>query len=88
MPINLPAGLPARKTLEKEGDPAEAVAARMVEVLSGHALYATSPNWDQKWLSDLLEAGGGRESEDEVRWMEALDGVERVEVVFVDLGRS
>ena len=28
----------------------------MVEVLSGHRLYATAPSWDGQWLSKLLRA--------------------------------
>lgn len=47
-----------RATLAAKGQPAAAVAGRMVEVLTGHDLYASSPEWDGKWLSDLLEAGG------------------------------
>jgi hypothetical protein len=30
----------------------------MVERLSGHALYASAPSWDGKWLSALLRAAG------------------------------
>lgn len=48
----------SRAVLEENGEPADAVARRMVETLSGHDLYASAPEWDGKWLSDLLEAGG------------------------------
>lgn len=34
------------------------VAARMVEVLTGHTLCASAPSWDGKWLSVLLRAAG------------------------------
>ena len=42
--------------LRREGEPHEAVARRMLEVLSGHALYASAPSWDGQWLSRLLRA--------------------------------
>jgi hypothetical protein len=48
----------SRERLEAEGEPAADVARRAVEALSGHDLYASAPEWDGKWLSDLLEAGG------------------------------
>jgi hypothetical protein len=48
----------SREKLTAEGAPADAVARRAVEALSGHDLYASAPEWDGKWLSDLLEAGG------------------------------
>jgi hypothetical protein len=47
-----------RETLLREGESVERVAARMVEVLSGHDLFASAPSWDGKWLSLLLRAGG------------------------------
>ncbi len=47
-----------RATLLARGEPVDAVARRAVAALSGHDLYASSPEWDGKWLSDLLEAGG------------------------------
>ena len=47
-----------RAQLEREGEPHEAVARRMVAVLSGHDLYASAPSWDGKWLSLLLRAAG------------------------------
>lgn len=50
-------GIP-RATLEREGASVEAVAARMVDVLAGHQLYASAPSWDGKWLSALLRAAG------------------------------
>lgn len=48
----------SRATLEAEGEPHEAVARRMLDTLSGHELYASSPSWDGKWLSVLLRAAG------------------------------
>lgn len=45
-----------RARLEAEGTPHDVVARRMVEVLSGHALFASAPSWDGKWLSALLRA--------------------------------
>lgn len=48
----------SRDTLVREGTPHDAVAARMVEVLSGHRLFASAPSWDGKWLSAVLRAGG------------------------------
>ncbi len=47
-----------RATLLARGEPVDAVARRAVAALSGNDLYASSPEWDGKWLSDLLEAGG------------------------------
>lgn len=48
----------SRPALEAEGEPHEAVARRMLEALSGHELYASSPSWDGKWMSVLLRAAG------------------------------
>ncbi|WP_061931450.1 hypothetical protein [Aureimonas sp. AU22] len=47
-----------RERLEREGLAAEALAGRMLEVLAPHALYASAPSWDGKWLSVLLRGGG------------------------------
>nr|WP_184089886.1 transcriptional regulator [Sphingomonas xinjiangensis] len=47
-----------RAQLERDGTPYDAVAARMVAVLSGHDLFASAPSWDGKWLSTLLRAAG------------------------------
>lgn len=46
----------ARATLERDGTPHHQVAARMVELLTGHDLLASAPSWDGKWLSALLRA--------------------------------
>ena len=46
----------ARETLVHEGTAHEIVAARMVEALSGHALFASAPSWDGKWMSAVLRA--------------------------------
>jgi len=50
-------GIP-RDRLEREGTPHDAVARRMVEVLTGHDLLASAPSWDGGWLSRLLRAAG------------------------------
>jgi hypothetical protein len=47
-----------RSTLERDGTPHDVVAARMIEALTGHQLYASAPSWDGKWLSALLRAAG------------------------------
>jgi hypothetical protein len=47
-----------RALLEREGEPHDRVAARMVEALAGHDLLASAPSWDGKWLSTLLRAAG------------------------------
>jgi hypothetical protein len=47
-----------RAILARDGMPHDEVATRMVEVLSGHDLYASAPSWDGKWLSVLLRAAG------------------------------
>jgi hypothetical protein len=44
--------------LLRDGEPHDAVARRMVDTLSGHALYASAPSWDGQWLSRLLRAAG------------------------------
>ncbi len=43
-----------RERLLAEGEAPADVARRMLEVLSGHQLYASAPSWDGKWLSVLL----------------------------------
>jgi hypothetical protein len=48
----------SRHLLLAEGVAVEAVAAEMIETLTGHDLYASSPSWDGKWLSVLLRAAG------------------------------
>jgi hypothetical protein len=45
-----------RARIEAEGTPHDMVARRMVEVLTGHDLFASAPSWDGKWLSALLRA--------------------------------
>jgi hypothetical protein len=47
-----------REQLISEGTPHDEVAKRMLDVLSGHALYATAPSWDGQWLSRLLRGAG------------------------------
>lgn len=48
----------SRELLASEGVPVEQIAREMVEVLTGHDLYASAPSWDGKWLSVLLRAAG------------------------------
>ena len=48
----------SREKLASEGEPHHLVAARMVQVLSGHDLFASAPSWDGKWLSALLRGAG------------------------------
>lgn len=45
-----------RAEIEANGTPHDVVAQRMIDVLSGHALFASAPSWDGKWLSALLRA--------------------------------
>lgn len=47
-----------RERLIAEGEAHDKVARRMLDVLSGHALYATAPSWDGQWLSRLLRGAG------------------------------
>lgn len=47
-----------RPVLEADGSPHDVVARRMVDVLSGHDLFASAPSWDGKWLSVLLRRAG------------------------------
>jgi len=47
-----------RESLLRDGMPHEALARRMVALLSGHDLTASAPSWDGKWLSVLLRAAG------------------------------
>ena len=46
----------SRERLASEGKAHGDVAARMIEALTGHDLYASAPSWDGKWLSALLRA--------------------------------
>lgn len=48
----------ARERLVAEGTRHDEVARRMIDVLTGRALYATAPSWDGQWLSKLLRAAG------------------------------
>ncbi|CZT36739.1 3'-5' exonuclease [Rhizobium sp. 9140] len=48
----------SRRRLHLEGTPVADVARDMLETLEGHALYASAPSWDGKWLSVLLRTGG------------------------------
>ena len=46
----------SRDMLAAEGEPHDHVAARMLEALDGHDLFASAPSWDGKWLSALLRS--------------------------------
>jgi hypothetical protein len=48
----------AREQLQEKGEPHAAVAHRMLDRLAPHALFATAPSWDGKWLSVLLRSAG------------------------------
>lgn len=48
----------SRDLLAAEGEPHDRVAARMLEALDGHDLFASAPSWDGKWLSALLRSAG------------------------------
>ena len=48
----------SRETLVRDGVPHDIVARQMVEALTGHALFASAPSWDGKWMSVLLRAAG------------------------------
>lgn len=48
----------AKDLLLAEGVAAEVVGKEMLQSLSAHDLYASSPSWDGKWLSVLLRAAG------------------------------
>lgn len=47
-----------RERLMTQGTPHDVVAKHMLDVLSGHALFATAPSWDGQWLSRLLRGAG------------------------------
>lgn len=48
----------SRERLEREGEPHDQVARRLLDVLSPHIVYVSAPSWDGKWLSVLLRAAG------------------------------
>jgi len=47
-----------RERLLRDGMAHDALARRMLDLLSGHDLTASAPSWDGKWLSALLRAAG------------------------------
>jgi hypothetical protein len=47
-----------RDQLLAEGEPHDAVARRLLEMLGPHQVYVTAPSWDGMWLSKLLRAAG------------------------------
>jgi len=48
----------SRDMLVAEGEPHEAVCARLVAAFEGHTACASAPTWDGHWLSMLLRAAG------------------------------
>lgn len=48
----------SRARLVEVGEAHDDVAARMMEALGGHDLFASAPSWDGKWLSVLLRGAG------------------------------
>jgi hypothetical protein len=48
----------SRTELLAAGAPHAEIARHMLEILTGHLVYASSPSWDGKWLSVLLRAAG------------------------------
>jgi hypothetical protein len=48
----------SRAQLEAEGTPHDTVAHRLLDALGEHAVYASAPSWDGKWLSVLLRGAG------------------------------
>jgi hypothetical protein len=48
----------SRTALIADGIAVEAAAERLLSELGGHAVYASAPSWDGKWLSQLLRAAG------------------------------
>lgn len=48
----------SRSTLETVGLDVDVVAHRLLDSLLGHAVHASSPSWDGKWLSVLLRGAG------------------------------
>ncbi len=48
----------SREQLEREGEPHEAVCARLLTVFEGNDVLASAPSWDGHWLSMLLRAAG------------------------------
>ncbi len=82
-----------RAEIEANGTPHDVVAQRMIDVLSGHALFASAPSWDGKWLSALLRAAKQprhalrlRDSEEAQR--ETATAILRGVVPDVELGRA
>lgn len=82
----------SRAVLESEGEPHDEVARRLLEALSEHAVYASAPSWDGKWLSVLLRAAGLPRHAMRVRdadeaHLEAAREALRAAVVIDDLDR-
>jgi len=47
----------SRDQLARDGADPVTVARQLVDILSGHALFASALSWDGKWLSTLLRGG-------------------------------
>ncbi|MGE0665032.1 MAG: transcriptional regulator [Sphingomonadales bacterium] len=78
----------SRARLDADGRAAKDVARRVVEALSGHDLYASAPDWDGKWLSDLLEAGGFARERLTLRDTEVAQAEVIAETLGVDLATA
>ncbi len=48
----------SRGQLNNEGEPHEAVCARLIELFEGNLVHAGAPSWDGHWLSMLLRGAG------------------------------
>ncbi|MDB5540611.1 MAG: transcriptional regulator [Devosia sp.] len=48
----------SRAQLMAEGEPHEAVCARLITLFDGNEVHASAPSWDGHWLSILLRAAG------------------------------
>ena len=77
-----------RERLVSEGQPHDDVAARMVEALGGHDLFASAPSWDGKWLSVLLRGAGLPRHELRLRDTDEALRATAVEILQVVLPRA
>jgi hypothetical protein len=72
----------SREELQAKGEPHAEIARHMLDVLSAHSVYASSPSWDGKWLSVLLRAAGlprhalRLNNTDQAQMDAALDGLD------------
>jgi hypothetical protein len=47
-----------REQLQRDGEPHDAVCARLLAMFEGNDVLASAPSWDGHWLSMLLRASG------------------------------